>query len=454
MLTFMSTSYLIKNAKLINEGLELQASVAISDGKIESIIAQNEIIPDKFFSYNQIDASGKVLIPGVIDDQVHFREPGLTHKGDIYTESKAAVAGGITSFMEMPNTIPNTLTIDLLEEKFQIAAQTSLANYSFYMGASNLNINEIIRVDPSNVCGLKIFMGSSTGNMLVDRENALEEIFAEAPCLVAVHCEHEPTVQKNLQHFMQRYGNEAPSSVHPLIRNDEACYRSSAHAVELATRYGTRLHVLHLSSAKEMKLFSNTLPLNQKQITAEVCLHHLWFTDVDYHTRGNFIKWNPAVKSATDREALWEALLDNRLDVIATDHSPHTFVEKNKPYFQSPSGAPMVQHLLPAMFELYRQGKISLQLLVEKMCHNPAIAFGVKNRGFIRQGYYADLVLVDLNRPQTVSNDNVLYKCGWSPLSGITLNSSVTHTFVNGNLVYCEGVFNESSRGMRLQFNR
>ncbi len=443
---------LIYNALIYNEGRNFRGA----------ILVENDIIADIFegdvdvaaFDAECIDAELKMLMPGVIDDQVHFREPGLTYKGDIYSESRSAVAGGITSFMEMPNTIPNTLTQDLLEEKYAIASEKSLANYSFYMGASNDNSKEVLKTDPKNVCGIKVFMGSSTGNMLVDNELTLERIFSEAPCLVAVHCEHEPTIQKNVNEFLRQYGLDAPANIHPLIRNAEACYRSSAQAVELAAKYNTRLHVLHLSSAKEMSLFRNDIPLSEKKITAEVCLHHLWFTDKDYESSGNFIKWNPAVKSAEDRDMLWNALIDGRLDVVATDHAPHSFEEKSMPYFKSPSGGPMVQHLLPGMLDFYKKGKISLEMMVGKMCHNPAIAFNVEKRGFIREGYFADLVLVDLNKAFTVNKGNILYKCGWSPMENIAFPASVTHTFVNGNLVYENGRLHEGINGMRLKFDR
>ncbi|MBS4059249.1 MAG: dihydroorotase [Bacteroidetes bacterium] len=450
----MAARYFIRNAKIINEGKSYFADIALAEGRIEAITAAQPDVPEKYSRYEKIDATGKILIPGVIDDQVHFREPGLTYKGDIYSESRAAVAGGITSFMEMPNTIPNTLTQDLLEEKYAIAAEKSLANYSFYMGASNDNSKEVLKTDPKNVCGIKVFMGSSTGNMLVDDEQTLERIFSEAPCLVAVHCEHEPTIQKNINAFLKQYGIDAPANIHPLIRNAEACYRSSAKAVELAAKYNTRLHVLHLSSAEEMSLFSNNIPLSEKRITAEVCLHHLWFSDEDYASKGNFIKWNPAVKSAEDRDALWKALMDGRLDVVATDHAPHSFEEKSMPYFKSPSGGPMVQHLLPGMLAFYKQGKISLEMIVEKMCHNPAITFNIEKRGFIREGYFADLVLVDLDKAFTVNKENIFYKCGWSPMENTTLPSSVTHTFVNGNLVYENGLLHEEISGMRLKFDR
>jgi dihydroorotase len=451
----MNHAYLIRFARLINEGVEQQADVAVSNGLIEAILIDpNESELEKYSGYKQIDASGKLLLPGIIDDQVHFREPGLTYKGDIYTESRAAIAGGITSYMEMPNTIPNTLTQELLEEKFEIASRRSIANYSFYMGASNDNIKEVLKTNPRTVCGIKVFMGSSTGNMLVDSYDTLKAIFSEAPCLVAVHCESESRVKLNHQLYLARYGNEAPASVHPLIRDAEACYASSSMAVELAAGHNTRLHVLHLSSAKEMKLFSNRIPLSDKRITAEVCMHHLWFSDEDYATKGNFIKWNTAIKDKDDREALWKALLNNTLDVVATDHAPHSLEEKQRPYFHAPSGGPMVQHLLPAMMEKHKDGKISLTSLVEKLCHNPAICFNVSKRGFIRPGYHADLVVVDPNMPWQVNRNNILYKAGWSPFEGTNFGSSVTHTFVNGRLVYENGHFDSTVMGERLFFDR
>ncbi|MBK9291466.1 MAG: dihydroorotase [Bacteroidetes bacterium] len=449
----MPSVLIIRGATLVNEGLQYQADVVISHDKISDILAPGEEKP-QYSAYTRINARGLYLLPGLIDDQVHFREPGLTHKADIFTESRAAVAGGITSFMEMPNTIPNTLTQNLLEEKYEIAAQKSWCNYSFYMGASNDNLNEVLRTDPKKVCGIKVFMGASTGNMLVDDAKTLEGIFADAPTLVAVHAEYEPLIRENTRTFMARYGDNAPSSVHPLIRNAEACYRSSAQAVELAAKRGTRLHVLHLSTAREMQLFDNTSPLAEKKITAEVCLHHLWFSDEDYADKGNFIKWNPAVKSSSDRDALWQALLTDHLDVLATDHAPHTIAEKSAPYFKAPSGGPLVQHLLPAMLEKWKDGTISLEKIVEKACHAPAMAFKINKRGFIRQGYFADLVLVDPNRPWTVNKENVLYKCGWSPFEGTRFSSSVIMTLVNGQIVYDQGKFAEPGNGMRLQFDR
>ncbi len=451
----MSKSYLIQGAEIVNEGKRFFAEIAIKDGIIEQVLPLGEHFDlEKFKNYEKIDASGKVIIPGVIDDQVHFREPGLTHKGDIYTESRAAVAGGITSWMEMPNTIPNTLTQLLLEEKYQIASRKSLANFSFYMGASNDNLDEVVKTNPNNVCGIKVFMGSSTGNMLVDDPKTLQGIFSESPCLVAVHCEDEPSIHKNFIDFRAKYTDDAPANIHPLIRNAEACYLSSSKAVELATKYNTRLHILHLSTAKEMSLFRNDIPLKDKRITAEVCLHHLWFSDEDYATKGNFIKWNPAIKSKQDREMLWTALLDGRIDVVATDHAPHTFEEKSRPYFHSPSGGPMVQHLLPAMMEFYHRGKISLEMIVQKMCHNPAICFNIHKRGFIREGYAADLVILNLNNPMKVSKSNVFYKAAWSPLEGETLKTTVCQTFVNGNMVFDSGEFHEKIKGERLTFDR
>ena len=448
-------NYLIKNAKIVNEGKIFNGSVLIKDGMIERI-AEGVINPEEITNseYQLIDAQGKHLLPGIIDDQVHFREPGLTHKADIYTESKAAVAGGITSFMEMPNTIPNTLTQDLLEKKYLLAAEKSLANFSFYMGASNDNLDEIIKTDPKTVCGIKVFMGASTGNMLVDDSETLQGIFRDAPTLVAVHCEDEETIRANTKLYKSKYGEDIPIKMHPEIRSAEACYKSSSFAVGLAQKFGTRLHVLHLSSAAEMELFKNDTPLKDKKITAEVCVHHLWFSDEDYDRKGTFIKWNPAIKKTTDREGLWQAMLDNRLDVIATDHAPHTFSEKQNSYFKAPSGGPLVQHSLTAMLEFYHKGKILLEKVVEKMCHAPADCFNVDRRGYIRKGYFADLVLVDLQRPWTVEKSNILYKCGWSPFEGEKFNSKVTHTFVNGHLVYREGIFDETEKGQRLMFNR
>ena len=440
---------LIKNAQLVNEGRIYKADVLIEDKIIKQIATEINIEVEHI-----IDAEGLHLIPGVIDDQVHFREPGLTHKANIYTESKAAIAGGITSFMEMPNTNPQTLTQELLENKYQIAAETSIANYSFFMGASNDNLDEVLKTDPKKVAAIKIFMGSSTGNMLVDNKNVLEKIFSKSSMLIAVHCEDEKTIQKNAIAAKKKFGEEVPISEHPNIRSAEACFKSSSMAVELAKKYNTRLHVFHLSTEKEIDLFDNSIPLKDKNITAEVCIHHLWFDKSQYAKKGTLIKWNPAVKKESDRNALFQALLDDKLDVIATDHAPHTLEEKSNTYFNAPSGGPIVQHALPAMLAFVKQEKISLEKVVEKMCHNPAVCFKVENRGFIREGYFADLVLVDLEKPWEVNKDNILYKCGWSPFEGETFNAQITHTFVNGHIAYEYGRFDEASRGMRLTFDR
>ena len=443
------TKTLIKNATIVNEGKIFQSDVFIQNGIIQEISENIDCVAD-----NVIEAGGKHLIPGVIDDQVHFREPGLTHKAEIYTESKAAVAGGITSFMEMPNTKPQTLTQELLEEKFQRASEASLANYTFFMGASNNNLEEVLKTDPKTVGAIKIFMGSSTGNMLVDNLSVLEEIFAKSPMLIAVHCEDEATVKANTDLYKAQFGEDIPLEYHPKIRSVEACYKSSSMAVQLAKKHNTRLHVFHLSTAKEMELFDNSLPLAEKRITAEVCIHHLWFEDSKYAEKGTYIKWNPAIKSETDRAAVFQALLDDRIDVIATDHAPHTIEEKNNTYCKAPSGGPLVQHALPAMLEFYHKGEISLEKIVEKMSHAPAICFQIENRGFIREGYAADLVLVDMKKAWKVSNENILYKCGWSPFEGTTFQSSVTHTWVNGHLAYANGLFDESQKGQRLLFIR
>ena len=443
------TSTLIRNAHLINEGQIFLADVFIQNGIIAKIGNSIDVKADKI-----IDAEGKYLMPGVIDDQVHFREPGLTHKAELYTESKAAVAGGITSFMEMPNTKPQTLTQELLEQKYQRAKEVSLANYSFFMGASNDNLEEVLKTDPKTVGAIKIFMGSSTGNMLVDDKSVLEKIFEKSKMLIAVHCEDEATIQKNTDHYKSIYGEDVPIELHPVIRSDEACYKSSSMAIELAKKHDTRLHVFHLSTAKEMELFRNDISLEEKRITAEVCIHHLWFDDSQYAEKGTHIKWNPAVKSASDRDAVFAALLDDKIDVIATDHAPHTLEEKDNTYFNAPSGGPLVQHALVAMLEFYHQGKISLEKIVEKMCHAPAICFQVEGRGFIREGYAADLVLLDIDSPWQVEKENILYKCAWSPFEGTTFNSRVTHTFVNGHLAYSEGLFDETIKGQRLQFDR
>jgi dihydroorotase len=424
---------LIKNAKIVNEGSIKEGDVFIEDGIIVEI-AEN--ISAKTPDVQIFDAEGTHLLPGVIDDQVHFREPGLTHKETIEMGSRAAVAGGITSFIEMPNTLPQTTTIEKLEEKFELAKEKSYANYSFMFGGTNDNLEEILKVDPKTTAALKLFLGSSTGNMLVDDEKILEQIFSKSPLLIAVHCEDEATVQKNLEEAIAKYGEDIPIEMHPKIRSEEACYKSSSKAVALAKKTGARLHVFHVSTEKELSLFSNKKPLKDKKITAEVCIHHLWFNDEDYKKKGTLIKWNPAVKTRKDQEALMKALNKNVLDVVATDHAPHTREEKKNIYTKAPSGGPLVQHALPAMLQFYHQDKISLEKIVEKMCHNPAILFQIKGRGFIREGYKADMVLVDLNAPWSVQADNIQYKCGWSPFEGTTFKSRITHTFVNGNLVY------------------
>ena len=440
---------LIKNASIVNEGKIYTSDVLIEDERIKQISKNIDIDADK-----EIDASGKYLLPGLIDDQVHFREPGLTYKANIYSESKAAVAGGITSFMEMPNTNPQSLTQALLEEKFQIAEKTSLANFTFFMGVSNSNLDEVLKTNPKTVGALKIFMGSSTGDMLVDDKKVLEEIFEKSPMLIAVHCEDEDTIKHNTQLAIEKYGDDIPISEHPNIRSAEACYKSTSIAVELAKKYNTRLHVFHISTEKELELFDNTIPLSEKRITAEVCIHHLWFNEDNYKEKGTHIKWNPAIKKESDRSALFEALLNDKLDVVATDHAPHTIEEKSNTYLQAPSGGPLVQHALAAMLEFYKKGKISLEKIVEKMCHNPAILFQIVERGYIKEGYYADLVLVDLDQTWQVNKDNILYKCNWSPFLGYTFSTKVSHTFINGNLAYENGVFNESVQGKRLEFNR
>ncbi|MCB7482328.1 dihydroorotase [Christiangramia sediminis] len=424
---------LIKNAKIVNEGKITDGDVFIEDGIISEI---SESISAKSPDVNIFDAEGTYLLPGLIDDQVHFREPGLTHKESIETGSRAAVAGGITSFIEMPNTLPQTTNMEMLEEKFKIAEETSYANYSFMFGGTNDNLSEIEKIDPKKVAALKLFLGSSTGNMLVDDEKVLEQIFKKSPVLIAVHCEDEETIKKNLEDCIKRYGEDIPIELHPKIRSEEACYKSSSRAVALAKKTGARLHVFHVSTAKELSLFNNKKDLKDKKITAEVCIHHLWFNDSDYAKKGTLIKWNPAVKTKKDQEALLAGLLDNHLDVLATDHAPHTKQEKKNVYTKAPSGGPLVQHALPALLQMHHQGKISLEKIVEKACHNPAILFQVEKRGFIREGYKADLVLVDLNSPWAVQPDNIFSKCEWSPFEGTTFKSRVTHTFVNGKLVY------------------
>ena len=440
---------IIKAATVVNEGKIDTYDVLLADGHIEKIAPQISVAADL-----EINAEGLHLLPGLIDDQVHFREPGLTHKADIWHESRAAVAGGTTSFMEMPNTVPNTLTQALLQEKFDIAAQRSLANYSFYMGAANDNLDEVLRTDPRTVCGIKVFMGSSTGNMLVDDEYTLERIFAQAPMLIATHCEDEATIRQNLAKFKAIYGDALTPDMHPLIRSSEACFISSSRAVELAKKHGSRLHILHISTAREALLFDAAIPLEAKRITAEACIHHLWFSDADYAGKGNFIKWNPAVKTAEDRRGILAAVRDGHIDVIATDHAPHTLDEKSQPYLQAPSGGPLVQHALQALLDLHHNGELTLEELVQKTAHNTAICFQVNNRGFVREGYWADLVLVDLNKPYTVTKANMLAKCGWSPFEGHTFKSTITHTLVSGNLVYRDGELLEGSSGKRLVFNR
>lgn len=441
---------LIKNARIVNENQIVNSDLLIDHDLISEInlnIAEEgvDII---------IDAAGKTLIPGVIDDQVHFREPGLTHKGDIESESRAAVAGGITSFIEQPNTVPNAVTQELLEEKYLTASEKSYANYGFSMGGTNDNLEEVLKTDPKKVPAIKLFLGSSTGNMLVDDPEVLEEIFSQVKMPICVHCEDEVTIRNNTEKYRQEYGDDIPVKFHHLIRSAEACHISSSKAVELAKKTGARLHIYHLSTAKETELFQNDIPLKDKKITAEVCVHHLHFTNQDYETRGSLIKWNPAVKTQEDKDGLWKALLDDRIDVIATDHAPHTLEEKDNPYTKCPSGAPLVQHSLVTMLEYFKKGKISVEKIVEKMCHNPAILFEIEKRGFIREGYKADLVLVDLQSPWQVSSENILSKCGWSPLEGTTFHSKVTHTFVNGNLVFENGKISEEKSAERLLFER
>ena len=442
---------LIKNAKIVNEGIVFEGDLLIEN---DIIVEISDSISAKSSNCTIIDAEGNYLIPGAIDDQVHFREPGLTHKGDIESESRAAVAGGITSFIEQPNTVPNAITQELLEQKYQIAAKNSYANYSFMMGGTNDNLDEILKTDSRNVAGLKLFLGSSTGNMLVDNPKSLEKIFSSTNLLIAVHCEDENTIKTNLEQYKKEYGENIPVECHPLIRSEEACYLSSSKTIELAKKTGARLHVFHISTAKELDLFTNKIPLEEKRITAEVCIHHLWFSDEDYKTKGNLIKWNPAVKTANDRKALWEALNDGRIDVIATDHAPHTLAEKNQDYSKAPSGGPLVQHAVVAMFESYHQGKISIEKIVEKMSHNPAKIFKIENRGFIKVGYFADLVIVNPGLPWSVKKENILAKCGWSPFEGFTFKSRITHTFVNGKLVYAAFKVKDIRAGKRLLFNR
>ncbi|MBS4014293.1 MAG: dihydroorotase [Bacteroidetes bacterium] len=452
----MSKHLLLRNARIINEGSDFKGHIYIIQPYIEYIFNESEQIPESILNLCEIiDVNDRIVIPGVIDDQVHFREPGLTHKGDIFSESAAAAAGGITSFMEMPNTNPQTTSQKALEEKFKIGSDKSFCNYSFYIGATNNNLEELKATDIKNVCGIKIFMGSSTGNMLVDNSDSLVKIFSSITNFpITVHCEEESIIQANTKAAIEKFGENIPIEYHPIIRNSEACFTSSKKAVELAKKYDTRLHILHLSTAKEMSLLDNSPLSENKRITAEVCVHHLWFSSDDYKTKGSLIKWNPAIKGISDREELWTALLSNKIDVIATDHAPHTFEEKQNIYTKCPSGGPLVQHSLPLMLENYKNGKISLTKVVEKMCHNPAICFNVKNRGFIKKGYFADLVIVDLSKQWIVDKKNILYKCGWSPFENQLFSSTVDYTIINGRIVYSNGILNDNYRGMALQFNR
>lgn len=441
---------LLKGGKVVLEGESKVLDILIVNDRIEKI-ASNISVDSQV---EEIDCSGKYILPGCIDDQVHFREPGLTQKANIKTESMAAAAGGITSFMEMPNTVPNTLTQELLEDKYQIASKDASVNYSFYMGASNDNIEEVLKTEGKKVCGVKIFMGSSTGNMLVDEEQVLEGLFSRVPWLIATHCEDEATVKANLQRAQEQYGEKIPFTEHPIIRSEEACYLSSSKAVAMAKKHGTRLHILHISTAKELDLFDNTIPLKQKKITAEACVHHLWFTQDNYPEKGAFIKWNPAVKKASDRDAIWQAVLDDRIDVIATDHAPHTFEEKSQTYLKAPSGGPLVQHALLAMLDKVKEGVVSLEKIVEKMAHAPAEMFDVIDRGYIREGYKADLVVVDPNNTTSTEESSLFYKCGWTPFSGHTFSHKIDATFVNGNLVYDGSSVKPIFVGERLAFDR
>ena len=443
---------LIRNATIVNEGTIYHSDLLIKDEIISDIANSDQIIVP--YGARIIDAKGFLLIPGVIDDQVHFREPGLTHKGDIFSESRSAVAGGVTTFMDMPNTNPQTVTLDLLNEKYLTGSENSLTNYSFYLGATNTNLEEILNVNPKEVCGIKLFMGSSTGNMLVDNENALRLLFAKACLPITAHCEDEHIIRTNSGKFREKYGEDVPIKFHPLIRSREACFKSSSYAIRLAKEYNARLHILHLSTADEIKLFSNELPLDQKKITCEVCIHHLWFDESSYDDLGTLIKWNPAIKTRFDRDALINAVNNNLIDIIATDHAPHTLAEKKNTYFQAPSGGPLIQHSLVAMLELWHRNIFSLEKIIEMMCHNPAILFNINKRGFIREGYKADLCIIDPSNHWTVSEENILYKCGWSPFEGITFNSKVIVTIVNGTIVYENGVINNDCRGQRLLFDR
>ena len=454
-MNFSMEKILIAGANIVNEGKIFEGSVLISNNRIEEIIpvGSNNLFLEDYENVELIDGRGKFLLPGVIDDQVHFRDPGLTQKGDLYTEAKAAVAGGVTSFMDMPNTDPKAITLNILEEKYKLASQKSLANYSFFLGATNSNIEEIEKANPARICGVKVFLGASTGNMLVDDPAVLEDIFLKSRMIVAIHSEDEGVIRKNLAIFKEKYGEQIPFEAHPLIRSEEACYKSTEMAVKLAKKHNTRLHILHLSTVKELDLLDNSKPLKEKKITAEVCVHHLWFDDRDYSRLGSLIKWNPAIKTEKDKNGLFKGLLEDKIDIIATDHAPHLKEEKSLPYLSCPSGGPLIQHSLVIMLEFYHRKRISLEKVVEKMCHAPAVLYRIKDRGFIRKGFFADLVLVDLKAPWVVSKGNLLYKCGWSPFEGTKFSSTVTHTFVNGNLVYRNGNFNEQHKGNRLEFN-
>ncbi len=445
---------LINNATIVNEGETLKGHILSANGRIEKIFRGASPDFEENSSLRIIDATGKILIPGIIDDQVHFREPGLTHKADIYSESKAAIAGGITSYMEMPNTIPPTTNKQFLAEKVNIARQSSFANYSFFLGATNDNLRDLMEADPATVCGIKVFMGSSTGNMLVDNDAVLRSIFSIIKIPIAVHCEDEAIIKANTLAHKRKYGEKIPVMMHPAIRSEEACYRSSSYAVELAREFGTRLHVLHISTARELELFDSVTPVEKKKITSEACIHHLWFDQSDYAKYGTKIKWNPAIKTHKDKEALIKAVNDGLIDIIATDHAPHTNQEKELSYLNAPSGGPMVQHSLVAIMEMVRNKQISMEKLVEKMCHTPATIFNINERGYIREGYYADLVLIDPDSSWTVNKDNILYKCGWAPMEGRTFNSKVTHTIVNGHIVYENGIFDEHPRSKQLTFKR
>jgi len=446
----MKKSILIKNGNIVNENKTFKGDVLIENDIIKQI--STTIAPKE--NIEVIDAQGKYVIPGFIDDQVHFREPGLTRKGNIASESRAAAAGGITTFIEQPNTVPQATTQELLEDKFEIASKSSYVNYSFMFGGTNTNLEELLKTDPKKVAGIKLFLGSSTGNMLVDDVEVLEKIFSSTKMIISLHCEDEATIRKNTAEFKEKFGDDIPIKYHPIIRSEEACYISSSKAIELAKKTGARIHIFHVSTAKETNLFRNDIPIEEKQITAEVCVHHLWFSEKDYEEKGTHIKWNPAVKTEKDRQGLWEAFLDDRIDVLATDHAPHTLDEKTNVYTKAPSGGPLVQHALIAILEKVKEGIISIEKAVEKMSHNPAKLFQIEKRGFIKEGYFADLVVIDPKKSQTVSKDNILYKCGWSPFEGTTFSSTITHTFVNGNLIYNNGVFNDDIKGKRLTFNR